>query len=84
MIPKQWLTANVNPRARISGMDAGVHAWRLHAVEALKSESFNAVRDRKALCGLVPRYGWGLDMFIERKCAVCLAKCNGEVRDSCI
>ena len=27
-----------------------------------------------ALCGLVPKHGWGLDMFIDEPCKRCVAK----------
>jgi len=67
----QWLTTGVNPSVRATGSDAGTRGWRLHAVEAGSDESIAAVRVRPAVCGLVPAHGWGLDLFVDRKCARC-------------
>jgi len=68
----QWLTTSVNPRTVSHTADDGVRGWRQHAIEATADEQFGAVRDRKAACGLRAAHGWGLDMFVEKKCARCL------------
>lgn len=68
----QWLTSAANPRAPATGFDAGQRGWKLHAVNGEASESFAAVRSRVAACGLRPRHGWSLDLFIEDKCERCL------------
>jgi len=47
--------------------------WRLHAVMAENEETLSQLRGRRAACGLLPKYGWGLDLFVDRKCARCLA-----------
>ena len=65
----QWLTTAPNPRVVSYTEDAGQRGWRLHAVEAEESETFKDVRERRALCGLLPSHGWGLDFFIEAKCS---------------
>lgn len=73
----QWLTTSPNPRSPATGYDAGQRGWRLHAV--LWTEQDNDyhretghTRTRKpALCGLRPRHGWGLDLFIEDECERC-------------
>lgn len=59
-----WVTTSPNPRTPATGHDAGQRGWRLHAI---KSESKFAL----AACGLRPRYGWGLDLLINDKCARC-------------
>lgn len=68
-----WLTTMPNPRARNSGYDAGQRGWKLHAVES-KSDSFKETRWTRALCGVLPAHGWGLDMFIEDECKRCLRR----------
>jgi hypothetical protein len=71
-----WLTTLPSPRARATGFDAGQRGWRLHAVEAPDEFKFSELNAAKhpALCGIIPRHGWGLDMFIERKCSRCVKK----------
>ena len=66
-----WLTTAPNPQSPATGHDAGQRGWRLHAVEALPDSKFDEVRHKAALCGLIPRHGWGLDMFIEDRCRRC-------------
>lgn len=70
----QWLTTAPNPRAPATGFDAGQRGWRLHAVAAAPSEAFAALKGRRALCGVLPRHGWSLDLFVETRCARCAAK----------
>jgi hypothetical protein len=67
----QWLTTNPNPRSPATGVDAGQRGWRLHAIEASPETTFSEVRILPAACGLRPRHGWGLDMFIEDRCKRC-------------
>lgn len=66
-----WLTTAPNPRSPATGTDAGQRGWRLHAVEGPEGATLKELRFKGALCGLRPRHGWGLDMFIEDKCARC-------------
>ncbi len=69
----QWLTTAPNPRSPATGFDAGQRGWRLHAVRERPGDSLTkAFLGRAALCGLVPRHGWGLDMFIEDRCKNCV------------
>jgi hypothetical protein len=75
----QWLTTAPNPRSAATGFDAGQRGWKLHAVNAAADENFAGLKYRAALCGLRPRHGWGLDMFVEDKCKRCLEKTNGVV-----
>ena len=70
----QWLTTSPNPRSAATGHDAGQRGWRLHAVEADENQKFTEIRGRRALCGVLPRHGWGLDMFVEDRCKRCAAK----------
>lgn len=69
-----WLTTEPNPRSPATRHDAGQRGWRRHAVEAPDAATFIDLRHRAALCGLRPRHGWGLDMFIDEDCTRCAAK----------
>lgn len=69
-----WLTTAPNPRTRATGVDAGQRGWKLHAIAANEKSIFGEVRYLRAACGLSPRHGWGMDLFIEDKCATCLKK----------
>jgi hypothetical protein len=73
-MPIQWLTTDHNPRARRTGWDAGNTGWKLHAVEAGDLEKFSEIGGRTALCGLRPRWGWSLDLFVDEKCKRCEKK----------
>lgn len=66
-----WVTTEPNPRSPATGHAAGQRGWKLHYVPS-DEETFVGLRYTAALCGLRPRHGWGLDMFIEDKCARCL------------
>ncbi len=68
----QWLTTAPSGRAHTHGADCGQVGWRLHAIEAADSETFSGIGARPALCGLSPRHGWSLDLFIEDKCKRCV------------
>lgn len=70
----EWLTTAPDPRTRATGHDAGQRGWKLHAVPAGATDTFTEVRDRTALCGLRPRHGWDLDMFIVDRCKRCVLK----------
>jgi hypothetical protein len=62
----QWLTTGVNPRR--------VHepsGWKLHAVVAEDSDNFTTIKNYRATCGLRPRHGWDIDLFIEDRCKHC-------------
>lgn len=68
-----WVTTRPNPRSPDTGWDAGQRGWRLHAVPMAEGEPYEEHKRRPALCGLWPRHGWGLDLFIEDECARCQA-----------
>ena len=72
----QWLTTNPNPYspAHTCEADDGRVGWKLHAVQTTAQNKFSELRGKKAACGLVPKHGWGLDMFIDdnAKCSRCL------------
>jgi len=70
----QWMTTEQNPHVPQYGADQGQRGWRIHAVTAAKTETFESVRDRRAACGLLPAHGWGMDLFVDRPCARCLVK----------
>lgn len=62
----EWLSSEPNPRT--SGLNAA-GGWKLHAVGD----------DKRALCGLRAKHGWGTDLFVEdkcRRCAAALKKCE--------
>lgn len=67
----RWLTTNPNPRTPATGVDAGQRGWRLHAIEASAETTLFEARGLRAACGLRPRHGWGLDMFINDHCKRC-------------
>lgn len=67
----QWLTTSPNPRVRGYGPDDGQRGWRLHAVICEDATSRADANKLPALCGLRPRHGWGLDLFIQKPCARC-------------
>lgn len=69
-----WVTTAPNPRSSAMGFDAGQRGWKLHAIRGDESESFADIKRRPSLCGLIPRHGWGLDLFIEDRCARCASK----------
>lgn len=71
MIKLQWLTTAPNPRSNATGHNANQRGWRLHAVEASSLENFSDIKNRRSICGLLPSYGWSLDLFIEDKCKAC-------------
>ena len=70
----QWLTTRPSGRAHTHGADDGQTGWRLHAVVANSEATFEQIKHYRAACGMRPRHGWGLDLFIERRCARCEKK----------
>lgn len=76
----QWLNCETDPDKPSTGFDAGRTAWKFHAVECATNASFKELRLRRigSACGLIPRYGWTLDLFMEEndsvagKCMRCL------------
>jgi len=71
----QWLTTQPNPNSSATGVNAGQRGWKTHAVISEPSENFiKDIKRRQAICGLRPRHGWGLDLFIEDKCERCLKR----------
>jgi hypothetical protein len=71
----QWFTTAPNPRSRSTGYDAGQRGWRLHAVMAGDHQKFSELRyGYPGLCGVRPRHGWSLDLFIDAKCVRCVKK----------
>jgi hypothetical protein len=73
-----WLTTAPHPHAPATGFDAGQKGWRLHAVEAPENASFESIGRAVAVCGTRPRYGWSIDLFIERRCSKCVQKLGVE------
>lgn len=74
----EWLTTATRPNAPATGYDAGQQGWRLHAVEAPENAKFSELGRVVAVCGTRPRYGWSLDMFIDRRCSKCVQKLGVE------
>lgn len=68
-----WVSTAPNPRHPGTGWDAGQRGWRLHAIPMQDGEQYDAYKRRNALCGLSPRHGWGVDLFIDSECARCQA-----------
>jgi hypothetical protein len=69
----EWLTTLANPKRPATGYDAGQTGWKLHCVQVI-NDSFKQTGRAKALCGLIPAYGWSLDLFVEDRCKKCLNK----------
>lgn len=71
-----WYTTAPHPwkKAHRHGADQGQIGWKLHAV-VLKHEREDCDEGFRpqALCGLTPRHGWGVDLFIEDECSRCVA-----------
>ena len=69
-----WVTTNDK-----NGGGPWQSGWKEHAVPLADSEeeknmAFSSLGKRRALCGLRPRHGWGIDLFIDEKCKRCEAK----------
>ena len=69
-----WLTTAPSGRSHTHGADDGQTGWRLHAVFVDDRATFNDIRYARAACGMLPGTGWGLDLFIEQRCASCVRK----------
>lgn len=69
-----FCTTAPNPRVHARGYDCGQRGWRLHAVYGSPLNSFASLGRSNALCGVRPRHGWALDLFIEDPCLRCVAK----------
>lgn len=69
-----WMTTEVNPRARSAGFHGGRSSWKLHFVEGVAHSDSAPVRGRRSLCGTLPAYGWGVDLFISDRCRRCEAR----------
>lgn len=67
-----WVTTSPNPLNPATGYDAGQRGWRLHAIELKDGEPYEEYKRRTALCGLWPRHGWGVDLFIDAECSRCV------------
>lgn len=67
----QWLTCTPSGRAHTCEPDDGRTGWRLHAVIAANSETLKQIGHRIALCGLMPKNGWDMDLFVEDRCKRC-------------
>lgn len=69
-----WLTTAPHPDAPATGYDAGQRGWRTHAVEAEADSTFDNISqaDVRAACGLRAAHGWGMDLFIDRRCERCV------------
>jgi hypothetical protein len=76
----EWRTTCPSGKSHTHGADDGQTGWRLHLVDLSKQrqekrytrwgpEQF--VRG-PALCGMTPRMGWGLDLFIDAPCERCV------------
>ena len=72
MTELQWLTTQPNPHDRSHAVDEGQRGWRIHAVVAPATATCAQLRNARALCGLWPARGWGVDMFIDEPCLSCV------------
>lgn len=74
--PVQWLCTNPSGKSHTHGADDGRTGWKWHAVEATEQTTLQEVKRRRALCGLLPRNGWTLDLFMDTnlKCKRCVER----------
>lgn len=71
----QWVTTVPNPRAPATGFDAGQRGWKLHLADLAQPGAAAHGKNRaRSLCGIMPRHGWGLDLFVAEPCARCEAR----------
>ena len=66
-----WFSTNCRPHR------VDPDGWKLHAVEGDPHDPNLKMKDIKYLrsaCGIIPRRGWGMDLYIEKKCVQCLRK----------
>lgn len=80
----EWLTTSPNPRVISHTNDAGQRGWKTHAVNMGEKTNLSEVKYRTALCGIIPRHGWGMDLFIEDKCTRCIKALAKLSVESCI
>lgn len=68
----KFFTTAPNPRKRAHrhGMDQNQIGWRVHAVLPVDGDEVTQ-KYRPAACGLKPRHGWALDLFIDERCRNC-------------
>ena len=69
----EWFVTSPGSRAFTShAADCGQRGWRLHAVviESTKT-TMGEIRCAISACGIRPRHGWALDLFIEKRCERC-------------
>lgn len=66
-----WGTTLPHPtkKAHRHGADDGQVGWKLHAFPV--EEDGTHEKRAQSLCGLRPRHGWGLDLFIDERCTRC-------------
>ena len=75
-----WLSTNDK-----NGGGPWQSSWRHHAVPLEENENenittFAQLGKRRALCGLRPRHGWGMDLFLDTNCKRCEAKLAKELK----
>lgn len=58
-------------RAHTHGADDGRVGWRVHLVGVGGVTTLAELDARPALCGLIPRIGWGGDAFVDTYCERC-------------
>jgi len=61
-----WLTTELNPKfdATNDHNPSSRSGWKAHALIADPAEDLDELKDRCAACGLLPRHGWGSNLFI--------------------
>lgn len=72
----EWLSTAPNPRyiGKTHGADQGQRGWKLHAIAISSGTTLLDIKHRRAVCGLLPGTGWGVDLFIEDRCKRCEAR----------
>lgn len=71
----EWLVTMASDKAHTHRADDGRIGWKEHAVLATPDTKTSDLARSRALCGLKPRYGWDVDLYIsDQPCARCLAQ----------
>lgn len=73
MIEIVWLNTVPKPGTENT---RGQRGWKFHAVRGNEKETFEAVKYRRSLCGLLPMYGWHIDLYMNEnaRCERCVKK----------
>lgn len=64
----EWLVVSPNPRTH---NPLNPNGTVIHAVDVETRGTRGFVKTPPSVCGIYPRYGWSVDMFMEEECRRC-------------